>query len=150
MGIFASRKSIEQDFARMEQRLARAKPMATDKFNVKAQILTKGMRKNTPEAGLELGIGTVTAWLSAHETLRLLEGTISILEGWPDSPAEIFISAPASASADSDAGAAMAHLPADHLGILHPSSDGELQLLGSLDPLEQKQLHSWLRQFAQG
>lgn len=57
MGIFASRKSIEQDFARMEQRLARAKPMATDKFNVKTQILTKGMRKNTPEAGLELGIG---------------------------------------------------------------------------------------------
>lgn len=134
----------------MERRLATVAPFRTQKLSAKTRVLAKGFRKNVPEAGFELTISEVTAWINAHEALRLLEGTISILEDWNGSPAELFISHPASASTDSPAGSVMANTPADHLGILHPVADGTLQLLATLTPEEQQRLAGWLRTFAQG
>ncbi|MGH3653887.1 hypothetical protein [Glutamicibacter sp.] len=147
MGIFASRKSIEQDFARMTQRLDAVAAFQAEGLSAKARVLATGLRKIVPEAGFELAAKDATAWIHAHEALRLLEGTISILEGWNGSPDAVFISRAASASPDSPAGEAMSDVPADHLGILRPADDGTLQLLATLDPAEQLRLTGWLRTF---
>lgn len=134
----------------MEQRLNSVAALRTEQFTATPRVLSKGLRKNVPEAGLELTLGQCTAWLNAHETLRLLEGTISVLDSWPGSPEQLFISLPASAPADSAAGIAMAQTPADQLGILHPDVVGELQLLTALDTATQHRLASWLRTFSHG
>lgn len=55
------RKSIEQDFEQMERRLASVPPLASKKFGATPRILSKGFRKNAPEAGLELTVGGITA-----------------------------------------------------------------------------------------
>lgn len=134
----------------MAQRLDAVAPFHAEGLSAKTLVLAKGLRKNVPEAGFELTAKEVTAWIHAHEALRLLEGTISILEGWNGSPDEVFISRPASASADSPAGEAMSDVPAEHLGILHPAEDGTLELLAAFDPAEQQRLAGWLRTFTQG
>lgn len=145
MGLFG--KNSQTSFEKIDQLLARVPDLRLGEATLRACTLAGGWRKNTPKPGLELKIGQLTGWLEREETLRYTEGTISIHETWNGSPDRFFISTPASAPADSAAGAVMASVPAGHTGILHPAKDGELELVTTLDPQQVAQLGRWLRSF---
>jgi len=148
MGLFGSRKNSDEEFARLESRLAEITPLELGTGTATARVLTSGWRKTTPVAGFELSYGERTGWLQASETLSFLRGHLSILETWGRSPSEFFLSTPASASPDSPAGAALEGVGAERIGILTPLEDGSMRLLDQWDKGQQHQLGAWLSLFS--
>lgn len=148
MGLFGSRKNSDEEFARLESRLAGIAPLELGAGTTTARTLASGWRKNIPVAGFELSYGDRAGWLLASETLSFLRGHLSILETWNGSPSEFFLSTPAGAAADSPAGAALDGISAEQIGILTPNEDGSLKLLDQWDKAQQHQLGAWLSRFS--
>ncbi len=144
MGFFSKNQFT---FEQIDSLMAQIPELQLGEVKFSPHTLAVGWRKNTPKPGVELAVGGLTGWLELEETLRFTEGTLSVHETWTGSPALFFISTPASAPADSAAGEALAGVPADHAGILHPGDNSQLQLLATLDPQQLKQLDRWMRTF---
>ncbi|WP_313814857.1 hypothetical protein [Glutamicibacter sp.] len=145
MGLFS--KNQRFSFEEIDRLMAAIPDLQLGEASFCAQTLAVGWRKNTPKPGLALRVGALTGWLDLEETLRFAEGTLSVHETWNGSPALLFIFTPASAPADSAAGEALAGVPAEHAGILHPGEDGRLELVATLDPQQRQQLGRWTRSF---
>lgn len=131
----------------MDQQLAGIPDLQLGEVTFSARTIAAGWRKNTPKPGVQLQAAGLTGWLDLEETLRFTGGTLSVHETWNGSPALLFISTPASAPADSAAGEALAGVPSNHAGILHPGEGGELALVATLDPEQLQQLERWMRTF---
>ena len=144
-GLFSRKPQVS--FDQIDSLLSRIPDLQLGAVKFSAHPLAAGWRKTTPKPGIDLTTCGLTGWLELEETLRFTEGTLSVHETWTGSPALFFISTPASAPADSAAGGALAGVPEDHAGILHPGDDGNLQLLATLDPVQLGQLERWMRTF---